>query len=317
VARSPITNSAPRRARLAYLAFALLALIGGFTFVLIKASIETIEPTVVVLILNASAAATLGMIFAVLRRNPVPRGTGSRFPGYLLIAVANIIPFMAFGWGEQYISSGLTAILIATSPLWTAIFAYWVTPNERPGRVRYAGVAVGFCGIGVLVAPQLADGPLRVDALASLAVLAGAGSIAVATLGQRRLLASVHPLDTSLWQWVLCTLIMLPIAAPSVRDMHPSVPSLAAAVTVGAVCSGLASVLYYFILNNLGATRGSTVIFLIPITAVLWGTVLFHEPLTIFMMAGMAVVLVGLLLTMIKQSAARAILREEPGTATL
>ena len=66
---------------------------------LIKASVQTIDPTIVVPILDVSAAVTLGSLFAVLRGNPVPGGTRERLPGYVLIGVTNTIPFLAFGWG--------------------------------------------------------------------------------------------------------------------------------------------------------------------------------------------------------------------------
>jgi drug/metabolite transporter (DMT)-like permease len=279
----------------------LLALIGGFTFVLIKASVATLDPTSFVLIVDASAALTLGLIFAAMRRNPVQAGMRRSVPGFVLLGLMNTIPFLAFGWGEQYISSGLVAILIATTPLWTAVIGYWLMPGERPGRLGYLGVAIGFCGIGILMSPQIMGGQLHLDALASIAVLGGAASIAVATLGQRRLLAGVHPVDVSLWQWVISTVVMIPIAAPGLGHLRPSLTSLGAAIAVGAVCSGLASVIYYFIMNSVGATRGSTVLFLVPVTAVVWGAVVYAEPLTGFILGGMAVVLLGMLLTMVRR----------------
>lgn len=295
---STVHTAPAHHSGLAYGALALLGVVWGFTFVLIRASVETIDPTVVVLILDVSAVVSLGSLFAILHRNPVPAGTRARLPAYFLLGLTNTIPFLAFAWGVQYISSGLAAILSATTPLWTAIFAYWVTPDERPSRLIYGGVIVGFAGVGILVAPQLLSGPLRLDAVASLVVLIGAGSLAAGALVQRRLLAGVHGLDTGLWQWLCCTVIIIPIAAPGLPDLNPSALSLAAAVMLGAVGSGLASVLFYFILNNLGATRGSSVIFLIPLTAVFWGALLFQERLTVIFGIGMAVILIGMLLTM-------------------
>jgi len=153
---------------LAYGAFALLALIWGCSFLLIKLGVDALPPTVVVL--GRVASGTLGLVamFALRRRNPL-RGVRSRAFGYAFMAItSSVIPFIAISWGEQYVATGITSILNATTPLWTAIFAWWITPGERPSRLNYAGVAIGFLGTGLLVAPQL-SGPLRAGGLGTLA----------------------------------------------------------------------------------------------------------------------------------------------------
>jgi len=215
---------------------------------------------------------------------------------------SSIIPFIAITWGQYYISTGLASILNATTPLWTAILAFWVTPNERPSRVNYLGVVAGFIGTGILIGPELVRDPFRASALATLAVLAGAGSYAVAALGQRRLLKGVDPLEASLWQLVLSTAVMLVIAAPAIPSAHPGLLAVAAVLVLGVAGSALAYILYYYILNSLGGTRGSSVIFVIPITAVFWGALIYSERLAAQALIGMAVILVGIFLTSLHHS---------------
>jgi drug/metabolite transporter (DMT)-like permease len=289
-----------QRGTLPYLALALLALVWGFSYILIKTGVATIPPTVLVELRVALGAAALLAATAITRRNPITTSTKQRLPGFLLMAVtSSVLPFLAITWGQQYIGTGLAAILNATTPLWTAIFAWWVTPQERPTTINYTGVAIGFVGAVVLVAPSLSRSGLKADTLGALAVLAGSAFYAAAALGQRRLLNQVDAMEASLWQMAIATLIMLPISAPTIPSTHPSALSLAAVILLGTVGSGIAYVLYYYILNSLGATRGSSVTFLIPITAVGWGALLFHERLTAPVIAGMVVILVGVGLAMV------------------
>jgi drug/metabolite transporter (DMT)-like permease len=295
-----VTGPERRSYQLAYGAFAVLAVIWGCSFILIKLGVNSMPATVVVLLRVGSGTLTLLAVFAVLRRNPFGASFRAHIPGYLFMALtSSVIPFIAITWGEQYVATGVTSILNATTPLWTAIFAWWVTPNERPSRLNYLGVATGFGGTGILVAPQLL-GPLHAGALGTIAVLVGSASYACAALGQRRLLKGVDPMESSLWQLLLATLMMILIAAPALPATHPTLLGLVAVLSLGVIGSAVAYVLYYFILDTLGATRGSSVTFVIPIVAVFLGTVLFAEPLTPNAIGGMAVILFGIFLTSLR-----------------
>ena len=289
----------------AYGAFALLALIWGFSYILIKVGVQAMPATVVVLIRCGSGAITMLLAFAVLRRNPWAPGTRGRLPAFLLMALtSSVIPFIAITWGQYYITTGLASILNATTPLWTAIFAWWVTPSERPSRVNYLGVAAGFAGTAILIGPQLVTDPFKASALAGLAVLLGAASYSVAALGQRRLLSGVDPVDATLWQLVIASLLMLVIAAPALPSAHPDARAIGAVVLLGTAGSAFAYILYYHVLNALGGTRGSSVTFVIPITAIFWGALLFGERLALPTVAGMGVILAGIVLTSIRRGSA-------------
>jgi drug/metabolite transporter (DMT)-like permease len=296
---------------LAYGAFAILALIWGCSFLLIKLGVDAMPPTVVVLGRVGSGTLGLLLMFAIRRRSPLgsfrPRVTGYAF----MALTSSVIPFIAITWGEQFVATGITSILNATTPLWTAIFAWWVTPAERPSRLNYAGVALGFLGTGVLVAPQL-SGPVHAGLLGTLAILLAAASYSAAALGQRRLLRNVDPMESSFWQLLLATVVMAVIAAPALPSTHPTLGSVAAVLVLGFVGSSVAYVLYYYILDSLGATRGSSVTFVIPIVAVLLGTMLLSEPLTLSAVTGMAVILFGIVLTSIRRGRPQPQSQSEP-----
>jgi len=291
--------------RRGYLALITLALIWGAAFLFIKLAVRDMSPATLVLARAFFGALTLGVIFAVRRQTPFPPGTRARLLPFLTMAiVGSLIPWFAIAFGEQSISSALASILNATTPLWTAVFAYWVTPAERPSGLNYLGVAIGFLGTGILIAPDLIGQPLRATTIGTLAVAAAACSYAVAALVQRRRLRGVSPLQVGFWQLALTAPLAFAVALPTIGATRLHVSSIAAMLFLGVGASGIAFLLYYFTMNTLGATRATTVTFLLPITAVFWGASLLREAVTIPILAGMVVILLGVFLTSRPRSAA-------------
>jgi len=284
--------------RRGYLALGLLALIWGASFLFIKLAVRDMSPATLVFSRAILGAVTLGLIFAARRQTPFPAGTRARLLPFLVLAVlGSLVPWVAIAFGEQSISSALASILNATTPLWTAVFAYWVTPAERPSGLNYLGVAIGFLGTGILIAPDLVGQPLRASTIGTLAVVGAACSYAVSALVSRRRLRGVSPLQVGFWQLTLTAPLAFAVAVPTIGTTHLRLPSIAAMIFLGAGGSGIAFLLYYFMMNTLGATRATTVTFLVPVTAVFWGASLLHEAITIPILAGMGVILLGLFLT--------------------
>lgn len=283
---------------LPYLALGLLALIWGASFLFIKVADEDMSPAMLVLIRSASGGAFLALVFAARRQSPLPGGTRGRILPFLVMGLfGSLLPWAGFAFGEIYISSALASILNATTPLWTAIFAYWVTPAERPTALNYAGVAIGFVGTGILLAPQLVGEPLKLTTVGTLVVLGAAASYSVAALFQRRALRGVSPPLAAFGQVTAATVLAIPFAIPDVGSTHIHLASMASVLALGAGGSGIAYLLYYYMLNTLGATRATTVTFLLPATAVFWGATILHESITLSMLAGMLVILLGVFLT--------------------
>ena len=144
-------------------------------------------------------------------------------------------------------------------------------------------------------APTLSGTPRR--RRWTLAVAGAACSYAVSALVQRRRLRGVSPLQVGFWQLALTAPLALAAALPTVGATHLHLASIAAMLFLGVGGSGIAFLLYYFMMNTLGATRATTVTFLLPVTAVFWGASLLRETITISILAGMVVILLGVFLT--------------------
>jgi drug/metabolite transporter (DMT)-like permease len=134
-----------------------------------------------------------------------------------------------------------------------------------------------------------------------MAVLVAALSYAANAIYQRRKMRHVSVFDISLGQLAATVVLAIPLAVPSLPSVHVAVASLAAVIALGAGATGVAYLLYYFVMNTLGAVRAAGVTLLVPVTAVFWGVVLLHETLTWTIVIGMAVILAGTVLTNLRK----------------
>jgi drug/metabolite transporter (DMT)-like permease len=281
-----------------YLALAGLALIWGASFLLIKIAVHDMSPTVLLLIRSVSGLIALAVIVKVMGRPLLGDGWKTRLGSFAIMAITNaIIPWVAIAWGEERISSGLASILNSTTTLWTAVIIFWAMPGERPTRVGYLGVLLGFAGVVILVLPDILAHGVSGNFLGAMAVLVAALSYAANAIYQRRKMRSVSVFDVSIGQLAATVIFAIPLAVPSLPHVHVALSSMAAVIALGAGATGIAYLLYYYVMNSLGAVRAAGVTLLVPMTAVFWGVVLLHESLSWPIIIGMAVILAGTVLT--------------------
>ncbi len=287
-----------RAGLLPYAAFTALALIWGVSFLFIKLGVTDMGPTGVVLVRSISGAIALVLIVRVMRRPLVgPRWKSLLVPFAIMAVINALLPWAAIAWGEERISSGLASILNTTATLWTAVLVVWVVPAERPTPLNYVGVLIGIAGVVILVLPDLTTHGVSGSFLGVLAVLIAAFSYALAALYQRTRLRGLSVYEQSLGQTVVTALLAIPIAAPALPQFHFRWLSFAAVIALGVFGTGVAYLLFYYGVNSLGAGRATAVTLVVPVTAVFWGVVLLHERLGVPIVAGMVVILAGIVLT--------------------
>ena len=288
---------------LPYVALVTLALIWGSSFLFIKVAVQDMSPEVLLLFRSTSGFTALAIILLVLGRPLFGPGWRTRVISFAIMAVTNaVIPWIAIAWGEERISSGLASILNSTTTLWTAVLIYWVVPVERPSPLNYFGVFLGFAGVVLLVYPDLAAHGITGNVLGALAVVLASLSYAVNALYQRRKMRSVSVFEVSLGQLAASVVFAVPIAAPTLGQLHVRFQSIAAVLTLGALATGVAYLLYYYVMNSLGAVRAAGVTLLVPITAVFWGVVLLNESVSPTTILGMVVILAGIVMTNLSRS---------------
>jgi drug/metabolite transporter (DMT)-like permease len=285
-----------------YLALAGLALIWGASFLLIKVAVHDMSPTVLLLIRSTSGLIALAVIVKLMGRRLLGEGWKTRLGSFAIMAVTNaIVPWVAIAWGEERITSGLASILNSTTTLWTAVLIFWAMPKERPSGIGYLGVLVGFAGVVILVLPDILAHGVSGNFLGAMAVLLASLSYATNAIYQRRKMRHVSVFDISIGQLAATVIFAIPLAAPSLPHVHLAFTSMAAVVALGAGATGVAYLLYYYVMNTLGAVRAAGVTLLVPVTAVFWGIVLLRESLTWTIVIGMAVILTGTILTNLRR----------------
>ncbi|MGH7002490.1 MAG: DMT family transporter, partial [Alphaproteobacteria bacterium] len=212
----------------------------------------------------------------------------------------NLIPFALILWGQKHIASGLAAILNATTPLFAAVLSHMLA-GERLTAHRLAGVVIGMAGVVLMVGPDVAAEGLGGSVLAQLAVLGAALSYGFAALYGRRLVAlSVAPQCAAAGQLTVTAIVALPLALVVDRPWTLAMPGAeiwVSLVTLALCCTAFGYVIYFRILSGAGGVNASLVTLLVPVSALLLGTLFLDEAFTLRQAAGMAVILGGLVVT--------------------
>lgn len=216
--------------------------------------------------------------------------------GYVVIGLLNnILPFALILSGQDAgVDSGLTAILIGTTPLFGALMASLLVKDETLSAGRIGGILLGILGLVVLIGPDALTG-----AGATLAgqflIVGGALSYAVSAVYSRRFRGQ-SPVATATGQMTCSTLILLPVVAVVDQPwrLDPSAGIWASVLTIAVACTAGAYILYFRILASAGATNLLLVTLLVPVGAVAWGAAIFAEPVTWPMIAGAGLIFLGL-----------------------
>jgi drug/metabolite transporter (DMT)-like permease len=307
-ATSPRTQSpAPARPRTRLdwrLRFGALSLIWGFSFLLIKVGTEGYAPFQVTLGRLVFGTAVLAAAMAV-KRERLPRG--ARLWGHMAVAAffLNALPFSLFAYSELTIPSTLAGICNATSPLWGMALSLVALSEDRPTRVRVAGLGLGF--LGVLTVLGAWQGFHGLDATGTAMALLASLSYPVGWIYVRRTLAGTGNSHLSMTgaQLLLATL-QLAVVTPLFAGFptHVSLLPMLAIAALGALGTGLAVLIQYGLVAEVGPTTAQMVTYFIPVIATAAGVAILGESLRWTTPVGAVVVLAGAALTQVRRKTA-------------
>jgi drug/metabolite transporter (DMT)-like permease len=270
--------------------FLLLAALWGASFLFMRVAGQTFGALAMAEVRVAVAALLLWPIMVWQGHGGAMR---AHWRAALLIGLLNsALPFALYGFAVLHISTGLAAILNATVPMFGALVA-WAWLGERPGLQRLLGLAIGFAGVvGLTLSRPGSDGG-QASLWPVLACLGATLSYAVAASLTRRYLVAVPPLVSATGSQIGAALGLLVPALLSLPPVMPGPTAWAAVVAVGVLCTGVAYILYFRLIERAGPVRTLTVTYLIPVFALLYGTVLLDEVILPSMLASGAVILLG------------------------
>jgi len=273
-----------------------LSVLWGGSFFFIEVALETVAPFTLVLIRVAIAAAFL-WLWLLIRRERMNLPPGAAFALLVLALLNNVIPFILFAWAQAEITGGLASILNATTPIWGVIVAHAFTADEKANPGKVAGVLLGFGGVAVMIGADLL-GDIGTSALAQLACLFSTLCYALAGVWARRFRTmGVSPAAVSTGQLTAAAIVVLPLVLifePPGQAVTPTPEAWMALIALALFCTSIAYVLYFRLLASAGATNSLLVTFLIPVSAILLGTLILHESLEPRHVLGMALIGAGL-----------------------
>ncbi|MDT8990961.1 DMT family transporter [Curvibacter sp. APW13] len=273
--------------------FVLLAAIWGASFLFMRTATREFGVFATAGLRTLIAAAFLLPLVALRGQVAAMRQFGVRT---MAIGVMNsAIPFACFSFALLSISTGLSAILNATVPLFGALVA-WAWLGDKPSRTRLAGLAIGFAGVCALAWKKASFTPDASGLSSGWAVLACltatlcygiSGSLAKKNLG------GVPSLVSSAGSQLGATLALAPLLVWYWPTTTPGLQAWAAIAALGLLCTGLAYVLYFRLIERAGPARALSVTFAIPVFAVAYGVVLLGETVTLWMLGCAAVIVLG------------------------
>jgi drug/metabolite transporter (DMT)-like permease len=270
----------------------VLGAIWGASFLFIRIGAPALGPVPMVELRLLLASAAL-LALAYLRRDAVLRP--ERWRQFLVQGtVNNVIPFVTIASAELFITAGLGAILNATTPFFTVIVnAIW--RRRRPSFGQVIGTLVGFLGVVVLVGVgslDLGRGVL----LGVILSLVGALSYGIAAVYASRKLRDLRPIEVSVNQLIVSGILLAPVAVATRTTTDPKPDVIVSVLALALLGTAIGYLIYFRLIQSAGPTRASTVTLLIPPFGVFFGNVVLGEPVGAGLVAGLALILVGIAL---------------------
>lgn len=281
--------------RRVWAAFALLAMAWGTSFMFIKIAVQSLQPMTVVAF--RLLIGWLGLYLIVRVRGiklPAARRTWSHIG---VIGVVNVaIPFILITWAEsgpQGLDSGIASILNSTVPLFSIVLAGIVLNMERVTTGSVLGLLVGFAGV-VLLFSRDGLGELG-SLLPQLAMILAAACYAIGTIYARRYLRNVRPVALALGQLLVADVaaFAMVFTFEGFASQSFTWPAIASLLWLGLLGSCMAYILYFFVLQEWGATRTVLVTYVVPVVGVAAGVLFLGEELDWRIFAGGLLILSG------------------------
>lgn len=275
----------------------LLSVLWGGSFFFVAVAVRELPPLTIVALRTGIAALALTVVLRA-RGEAWPFAGGVLAVFFMMGLLNNLIPFSLLFWAQTTIPSGLASILNATTPIFSIVVAHLMLADERMATNKAVGILFGFLGVVVLLGGD-ALGGASVAFLGMLACLGAALSYGFAGVYGRRFKAmDLTATQVAFGQLVATTFMMVPVVCLFDRPWTltmPSLPVIASVLALAIVSTALAYVIFFRVLASAGAVNVALVTLLVPVSAILLGTLILGEDLALQQYAGMGLIGVGLL----------------------
>lgn len=267
----------------------LMAALWGGSYLFLRIAVPEFGPVPLIAIRVAIASGCL-LPFLLARPGLRQEFRANLFPLLILGAINAAIPFPLFAYATLYLSAGFAAVINATAPLFATLIAWlWLRDRITVGGVL--GLCVGLVGVIILTGGLAAPGPEMMLAIA--AALGASFCYGVSASYVKKRLSGVSSWVTTTGSLGFSALLLLPLALVQWPSSTPSPTAWFAVLALAIACTSVPNIFYFRLILNVGPARAMTVAFLIPGFGMLWGVLVLGERVTLSMIAGCAVILLG------------------------
>ena len=276
--------------RKGWILFVAMSVIWGIPYLFIKIALRELDPGIVVFA-RVGIAALILMPIAIYQG--VLRPLRKRWLMLAGLACVQIVgPFLLISFGEQLITSSLTSLLIATDPILVALLALRFDPGERVTGLRSVGLLIGIVGVAVLLGFDVGgDGQKLLGA--ALVLLASLGYATSALLIRRPAISALPNLGVVSVLCLTSTIVLLPLALTRLPNKIPDPEVIASLLVLGLICTALAYLIFFALIAEVGASRGTVITYVNPAVSVFLGITLLSEPLNAAIIVGFLLILLG------------------------
>jgi drug/metabolite transporter (DMT)-like permease len=267
----------------------VLAALWGASYMFIKVAIDDVSPIIVVWV---------RIVLAALVLLPIAHHRGAlaelrpHLPTVLMLSVVQVAaPFLLITFGEKHIASALAGILVASAPIFTALLAFRLDREELATGWRLVGIMVGILGVLLLFGVDLTGDSAAL--LGGLMVLLASFGYAIGPLQMKRKLTGVQPVGIAAATMTVAAVLLTP-AVPFVWPTEaPGADTIASLLVLGAGGTGIAFLIFYTLIAEIGPGRATVVAYIAPGFSVVYGVVLLNESFTAGTAAGLFLILGG------------------------
>lgn len=287
-----------------WVVFILLGIIWSSSFLWIKIGVQEVGPMSLVAFRMLFGALTAGAI-AYFQRIPFSRDWKDWGIFAIFGPLSLAIPVFLISWGEQTIDSAVASILNATVPLFTLIIAHFWIQDDKITFQKTLGLLIGFGGVMILLSKDLMASE-NASLIGQIAVILASLFYGLSAVGIRKytthinnVMRGVGLLTTSaILMWVVGPIFEKPFEVPQLPI------TWIAALWLGILGSGLAMIMMYYLIHEIGPTRASLVTYLFPIGGVLLGVLFLNEQLSWQLIAGTILIIMSLAVVNYKKKTA-------------
>src|SRR5262245_2520986 len=265
----------------------LLAAIWGASFLFMRIAAPVFGPILTAELRTLIAGVGLAAWFAASGYDPGYRRWARH---YLVVGIlSSAVPFLLWAYAALSLTAGLLAVLNATAPMWGALLSAALL-GERLRARRIAGLVVGVVGVALITRPE-GGSQLHYPAIA--ATLVATFCYGLSAIYMKRWASDVPPRGMAAGSQLAAGILLIPFIPLWPASAVPTPGVVAAIFALGLLCGAIAFLLYFRLIVDLGATGGLTVTYLIPVFGVLWGVLFLGETVSLQMLAGAALVILG------------------------